>query len=138
MTFANPLCHRLPGNGHILCWGFCMADEPSNPLFQFGGILSEALAWLMFAVALLYVVQSFIWNTRILYRVQEKGRSERNLAVMALAFVVFPGSVGLFVYLLSGKPAMTIPFNVIMLLSIPYYYLVVCRLMSQQRTVSKS
>lgn len=95
------------------------------------GIVSGPIVWLLLGLGLPYAVLSLPLNTRVLHRVSQKGVSHFRLAILAAAWVIAPGSMGIVFYLLTGNPYLALPFDALMLLLTPYYYWHLSRLLSR-------
>jgi hypothetical protein len=93
------------------------------------GIVSGPIVWLLLGLGLPYALLSVPLNARVLHQVSEKGASHFRLAILAAAFVMVPGSMGIVFYFLTGSPYVSLPFDALMLLLTPYYYWHLSRLL---------
>lgn len=87
----------------------------------FEGIVGGPIVWLLLGLGLPYALRYVPLNTRLLHQVSQKGASHFRLAVLAAAFVIVPGSMGIVFYFLTGSPYVSLPFDALMLLLTPYY-----------------
>ena len=94
------------------------------------GVVDGSLAWVVFVLAFIYAVAAILPNTRILYKVQERTASPRSLVMLATGWVIFPGSLGVLLYFLTGDSYVALPFDGLMLVLTPYYYRHLRRLLS--------
>jgi hypothetical protein len=98
---------------------------------NFDGIIGGPIAWLLLGVGLPYALLVAPLNARVLRQASQKGASDFRLAVLAAAWVIAPGSIGIGFYLLTGNPYVALPFDALMLLLTPYYYWHLSRLLSR-------
>lgn len=115
---------------------FAWLDSPGIHFLKFDGVLAEPIAWLVFAIGFGYAILGSILNSWVTRRACERGSAESQLVFLSVAWVILPGSLGLIIYMLSGNPYMTIPFNILMLLSIPYYFWWLIRVVSKRNAIS--
>ncbi len=95
------------------------------------GIIGGPIAWLLLGVGLPYALLAAPLNARVLHQASQKGASHFRLAVLAAAWVIVPGSMGIVFYFLTGNPYVALPFDALMLPLIPYYYWHLSRLLSR-------
>ena len=111
-----------------------------NSLIRFldvAGIISGRMEWVIFVVGFgNTVLASTFLNRRITQRACERGSPESQLVFLSVAWVLYPGSMGVVIYWLTGNAYMTIPFNVLMFLSIPYYYWWLTRDLAKRNSIS--
>ena len=111
--------------------------SPQIGFIDAAGFISGRMEWLVFAFGFGYMALTSIFlNRRITQRACERGLPESRLVILSLVWVLYPGSMGFMIYVLTGNAYMTIPFNVLMLLSIPYYYWSLIRILANRNATS--
>lgn len=98
------------------------------------GIAGGPIVWVLLGLGLPYAALSVPSNARVLHQVSKLEAFHVRLALLAAAFVMVPGSMGIIFYFLTGSPYVALPFDALMLLLTPYYYWHLYRLLSHPAT----
>ncbi len=115
---------------------FVWFESPQIGFIDAAGFISGRMEWVVFSVGFGYtVLTSISLNRRITQRACERGSPESRLVILSLGWVLYPGSMGFMIYVLTGNAYMTIPFNVLMLLSSPYYYWSLIRILANRNAI---
>ena len=77
--------------------------------FDISGQLPSPVGWAIMAAGLVYVLAMTPLNTRLLQILNEKRLSHWRVAVLAAAFVLVPGSMGIVLYFLTGNSYIALP-----------------------------